>query len=318
MLTRMRNRWRDWKRDHRVPKESFDEQTRSSWAIQIPTCEAVPNVYKDFFEPLLRDGRKFPYTVLTPSYERFIHRTTEKLICDLGNEIYILEKNGSTFEAQCYPIEGISYVEYKTILLDAYIKLSGRAKPGDPASSTLKFNSVTDYLLTPILERIRLATLAPRRAIQQSELEKFDHLAKSNYKFMNYAKRSLLGGEKVIHAILQPEIRVSVLAILGKTYDRTISHTHMTILTDRELIMIREEGRQRGNDRYGGIWDYIPLNKIEAISLTEKNNNLLALSIQLPQGACLESLFQASAKQELDRLMDQFEELNAAPPPGVR
>ena len=128
---------------------------------------------------------------------------------------------------------------------------------------------------------------------------------------MTYARRSLLGGEKVIHTILQPEIRVSMFSILGKIY-RTISPTHMSILTDRELIIIREEERRSGEDRYGGIWNYIPLNKIVTLSLSRKDSNLLVLSIQLPKSACLEYLFQASAEQEINQLLDRFKELTTA------
>jgi hypothetical protein len=300
-----------------VPKESADEQTRSSWAKPIASYDAVPAVYKDFFGPLQADGREFPYTVLTPSYEGFIHRTTEKLVCDFGHEIYVLERSRNTFEAQCYPFERISYIEFRTVLLDAYIKISGVTKYGVAASSIFRFNSVTDYLFTPILERIRLATVDSKGAAQNSELEKFDHLVRLNYKFMNYARRSLLGGEKVIHSVLQPEIRVSLLTVLGKTYYRTISPTHMSILTDRELIMLREEERRSGNERYGGVWDYIPLNKIVTLSLSEKDSSLLVFSIQLPENARLEYLFQASAKREVNQLLDRFRELTTQSPPGA-
>ena len=128
-----------------LPTVGAAEQTKSSWAKPIKSCAAVPNVYKDFFELFLADGRVFPYTVLTPSHEGFIHRTTEKLICDFGREIYVLERSGNTFEAQCYPLEGISYVEVRTILLDSRIKISGVTRQGVTTSSTFKFNSVTDY-----------------------------------------------------------------------------------------------------------------------------------------------------------------------------
>ena len=318
MLTKMRNVLRmTWRQVYTstiagLPRLGAAEQTKSSWAKSIESYAAVPNVYKDFFEPLLADGRVFPYTVLTPAYEGFIHRTTERLICDLGHEIYVLERSGNTFEAQCYPLEGISYVEVRTILLDSRIKITGVTRQGMAASSTLKFNSVTDYLFTPILERIRLAAVESKGAAQSVELEKFDPWVRLNYKFMNYAKRSLLGGEKVIHTVLQPEIRASLFTVLGKTYSRTISPTHVSILTDRELIIIREEERRSGDDQYGGIWDYIPLNKIATLSLGRKDNNLLVLSIQLPESARLENIFQASAEREINQLLDRYRALTTA------
>jgi len=53
------------------------ELTKSSWAIQIKSIADVPDVYKSFFDPFPTDGSAFPYTVLTPSYENFIHKTTK-------------------------------------------------------------------------------------------------------------------------------------------------------------------------------------------------------------------------------------------------
>lgn len=62
------------------PIRSADEQTRLSWARSISTYADVPEIYQGFFEPFLAPGRVFPYSVLTPSYTGFVHRTTEKLI----------------------------------------------------------------------------------------------------------------------------------------------------------------------------------------------------------------------------------------------
>ncbi len=288
----------------RLPLLSAYEQTRTSWARSIDSCDAVPAVYKDFFEPLLAGGQPFPYAVLTPSYEGFIHRTSEKLICDLGREICVLERKGNTFDARCYPLEGISYAEVRAVLLDSHFKICGVTSQGVSTSSTLRFNTVTDHLFTPFLAKIRLGGTDSKGAPTGLKSREFSDWISLSYKFMNLARHSLLEGERVIHAILQPEIRAHVLTLLGKTYYRVISPTHATILTDRELIIIREEAWHGGDERYGGIWDYIPLNKIVALSLSE--NDPLKLSIQLPAGEHLESLFQVSAKQEIEQLLERF------------
>jgi hypothetical protein len=290
-----------------LPKLTAAEQTKLTWAKSIDSYEALPEVFKEYFDPFLLEGREFPYTVLTPSYEGFIHRTSEKLICEFDREIHVLERSGNGFEARCYPLECISYVEARTVLLDAYIKISGAAKNGVPALSILRFNSVTDYLFTPILEAIRLAQAQSKEAVLSSELKKFDQWAMVNFKFMNYARRSLVGGEKVIHTILQPEIRRRAFSILGLNFYRSISPTHVCILTDRELILIQEEER-RGEAKYGGVWDYVPLNKIVSLSLNEKDGNLIVLSIELPENTHLERIFQASAGREIDRLLDRYQQ----------
>jgi len=288
------------------------EKMKASWAEAVKTYAAIPDVFKSFFEPILTGERAFPYAVLTPSFEGFVQPQTEKLICDLGREICVLEKSGNTFLAQCYPLEGILYVEWRTILLDSQITIRGIIGNGDPASSTLRFNSVTDYLLIPIVNRIRLAGAASQVEIRNPELRNFDHWFDLDFKFMNFARRSILEGEKVIHAILQPEIRTRILSILGNRFSRRVSPTVASILTDRELIMIREEEKQIAKERYGGIWTYIPLNKIAKLSLSPKDANLLVFSVQLSSGDHLEYLFRSSAKREIDQLLERFGELTTA------
>jgi len=316
MPTRARNVLRtDWRRIFTSSLTNFPkflsplELTKSSWATQIKSRVEIPDVYRSFFEPIREDEYTFPYTVLTPSYENFIHKTTEKLISDFGHEIYVLERKGDTFETRCYPISGISYIEMRIALLAASIEISGLTSQGNYASSILKFNSVTDYLFTPILRRVRPVPVDSKDDTPSAEIGKFDCLAEVNFKFMNFAKRSLLGGERVVQFILQPEIQEDILTFLYKTYKRTISATHMNILTDCELIVIREDATQRKEDRYGGIWNYIPLNKIKSLSVGEKADDLLGLNIQLSEEMSFELLFQVSAKDEINQFLTQFEEL---------
>jgi len=317
MLARMHNALRtlggqiqvsttDW-----VSKLSAGEQTRLTWAKAIQSYEAVPEAYKEFFETHLSNGQDFPYTIFAPVFETLGYRITEKLVCTFDHEIYILEKSGNTLITQCYPLTGISYVEVSSILLDSRIRISGVNSQGIPATSIVRFNSVTEYLFTPILKKIRLAAVASKDVVRGSELDKFDHWVKLNYKFMNFARNSLLGGEKVIQALLQPEIKTFRFKILGKTYYRTLAPTHVCILTDRELIMIQEELLQNRKDNYGGIWDYIPLNKIATLSVSPTDNNLLALSIQLTTNDSLEFLFQVSMQAEINQLLKQFRKLKS-------
>ena len=83
----------------------------------------------------------------------------------------------------------------------------------------------------------------------------------------------------------------------------------MSILTDRELIFIREDATQRKDDRYGGFWDYIPLRKIKTLSISERDDKLLVLTVQLPENTEFEILFQDSAKEEIDQLLNQFNKI---------
>jgi hypothetical protein len=317
MLTRVRNNLRlGWKqasapRAAAMPQLSASEQTRSTWARQIESYADVPAVYRSFFEPALGGGREFPYTLLIPAIEGIFFRTREVLLSDFGDGIHLLERSGSSYEARCYPFQGISSIEVRTILLDTRLNITSLTGSGAHESSTLRINTACSHLFAPLLERMRLAPGGPPGAPRSLHSKAFDHWNSLNYKFMNYARGSLLGGDRVMHAILQPEIRSNQVTVLGRTFYRTIAPTLACILTERELILIREDIRLVGGYLYGCIWDYIPLGKIADIALNARDNRLLVLSLQLPGDTALEYQFQTAARTEIETLLDRFGELTA-------
>jgi len=66
----------------------------------------------------------------------------------------------------------------------------------------------------------------------------------------------------------------------------------------------------RKEDRYGAIWNYIPLDRILSLCVSDKTGNLVGLRIQLPEDTIFELLFQTSATKELKQLLNRFKELN--------
>lgn len=290
---------------------SATEQTMLSWAKAVESHEEVPQVYRASFEALVGAASKFPYTVLTPSYAGFIRRAKEKLVSCVDGKVYVLEEARGDITSTCYPIRDISYVEVGAVLLQSWVKIRGVASDGVLTSSELKFNTVTDHLFTPIVERIRRAADRSDGADMDVERSKFNHLSRLNLKLTNYARRSVMPGERVVHFILQQEVRAEVFRLLGRSLFRTISAPHMSILTDRELILIRDgAGRQWGKGtKYGGVWHCISLEKIASISLTDGDDNLLVMSVFLPGNDHMDALFSASNRREVDLLLTRFQSL---------
>lgn len=286
---------------------SAAEQTRQAWAKRLYSLAEVPEIYRGFFNTL----PLFPYTVLTPSYEGFLVKVNPKLVCSFDNQIYVLEYRSNRLEVTCYPVQQVSYIEAGTILLKSWIKISG-VTPNGLASSTFQFSSVTAYLLYPIIEPIRLTSPSSNLPTDlQTERDKFDYLLNLHFKFMNYARHSILPGEQVVASLLQPEIQTRVLTLLNKTFYHTISPAHLSILTDRELITIKEDVEiQTGHGtRYGGIWTYIPLNKITGMTLAERDSATLTLSIHLPENDEVSFIFTMGNRSELEQFVDQLEKM---------
>jgi hypothetical protein len=299
----------------RLPLLTPAEQTRLSWARRVNSYDEVPEFYKSFVDALFLDTGAFPYLVLTPTFKGFFRPENEKLVCSLGHEIHILERVGNRLVPTCYTVRNINYVEVGLILLQAWITIRGVAGDGLLTSSTLKFNSVTRYLFNPILDRMRSAPDGCPGVDLNVERAKFDYLCTLNFKFMNFARRALMPGERVVHILLQPWIRAKLLTILGRSFFRTISPAHLSILTDRELIMIRDDSGPGWHNeaRYGGIWNYVPLDKIRRVSLTTRDEDLLVLSIHLPEEDHVDALFSVSMQPDVEEFLLQFEHLM----PGV-
>jgi hypothetical protein len=313
MLTDMKDSLRAaWLRatrsDREVPLTGY-AQTKLSWARRVESFDELPAIYHDRMKALLGD-RPLPHAVLTPTFPGFIRRENEKLLFSLDQHIYIWERLKGDLNCTCYALEDIHSTEMGMVLLQSWIEISGIASDGVFTTTTLKFNSVTDWLFALFINQIRGAAHDLADADREVEIRKFASRVQPNFKFGNYARRSLIPGEKVIDALWQPEIRNRLLTLLGRSFFRTIAMTHLLILTDRELIVIREDEASphwRDESRYGGVWTYIPLDKITSISLTLKETNLLALAIHLPENDSLESLFVASQQPAVDRFLSQIE-----------
>ena len=128
---------------------------------------------------------------------------------------------------------------------------------------------------------------------------------------MNYGRESLVPGEKVLQILLQPEIREPLWKILGKTFYKPVALAHLTILTDRELILIQDAQRKTESKKseYGGTWQYIPLHCINSIQISKTSNERIVLSIQVQPNQTLDRLFEASSPPELEQLCARFQEL---------
>lgn len=289
----------------KFPLLTAAEQTMRSWARRVESLDETPAIYRDFFSAFPADP--FPYTVLTPTYDGFLQRENQKLVCSPDERIFILEKIRNDLTCLCFAAGDVSSVEMGVILLQAWITLRGTASDGRLLSATLKFNAVTEYLFQPILAKIRgEPTGVGGPAGRRAELQKFDYLGDLNFKFMNFGRGSILPGETVLSIVLQPEIRADLVRLFGRSISRTVAVAHLTILTDRELIIIRDTSAEKGI-RYGGVWTYIPLSKITSVSLTPTGNNLLTLSVHLPGGDRIESLFSPATRPEVDDLVEQIE-----------
>jgi hypothetical protein len=299
-----------------LPLLIASEQTKGSWAKEIESPEMVPDPYKDFYKSQFNGNNNFPYSVITPKFNGFLRQENEKLICSLENKILVLENINGQIIDYCYSIQDINYIEAGSILLKAWIRINGLTNDGSSTSSTLRFNTVTEYMFHPFVDQIRAAKDDNIQSRNDSELATFDYLSEIDFKFMNYAKDALSSGEHVIDHVFQPEIRSKIISIFGKSLYQTISPTHISILTKQVLIIIKDTGsdNKNGNRRFGGIWLFIPLEKINSGSIIEKDENLLEFSLRLAEDEQINIFFSEKKKSEIKNFQNRILELKGTNP----
>jgi hypothetical protein len=283
------------------------EQSRLSWARVPESYDEIPPVYRPWLDALVGSREPLPHIVLTPTYEGYLRRENEKLVCLVDGTFHIVERTRDHLLPVSYRLENITCVETGSILLRGWLSVRGIADEGQPASTTVRFNTVTERLFAPLLSEIRAGSHPPSGADLDAERSKFQELLSENYKFMNFSRSSILAGEEVLCYVLQPELRRQLLRISGRALSHCISPTHIAILTDRELILISEENESWRQSfsrvRYGGIWHYVPLPKISAAAVTLREDGLLKMCIDLPCEEKLERLFAPTSGSQVDELV---------------
>jgi hypothetical protein len=286
------------------------EQTRLSWARRIESFADAPGMFHNALRELGATDDAFPYTVLTPTYEGFLRRLSPKLILTRDDNIYILEIVHKQITRTCFPIPGSIDLELGSILLKSWITLRGLTDANVLGATTLEFNSVTERLFVPLLNQIRQADESKQAKTRRTD---FDDVPDITLKFLNYANRSLLPGDHPAAKVWQPEMRTPRFSILGKTWYRTDATSHIAILTPREFILIREDEQEHAvsGTRYGGVWQYVPLRNLVALTFKEQPD-ALCLTMHLPQNIRVESRFELNKKRDLANLIDAFATIRSA------
>jgi len=284
-------------------------QTMSTWSKRIESYDAIPVIYRSALDPQLAETADFPHIVLIPPLDKFLRKTNQKLICDSPDAIHILERNGSQVVKKSYPYQGITMLEYGSILLRSWIKICGLTSEGDMDSSTFDFNTVmSERHFSIFINKARPAPSGSDENRFKAEQDKFKALASLNFKFMNYGRSSIIMGQKVRQTILQPEIREVSYKLLGWTFYRTLALATLTILTGQELIFIQDDDRGlKKGAKHGGVWQYIPLRAIASTSLQESSEDLLTLTVNLTSGHTLSKSYETHKKEELELLRKQLE-----------
>ena len=267
-------------------------ETMKTWAEQIKSYEEIPEEFQVAF-PQYKGS--FPYTLYIPEdrYTLFLQRN-KKIMCLYDGQIVLLEAGRKKIEKFTSPISEVLYLERGKILLHSWLTIQTLS-----GTVSVKFNTTNDALFEPVVEEIRrgmgdLHFLDLSLGENDHELSKLDYLSALNYKYMNYGRKSIGPGDTVVAIAYQPERCIQEYTLFNKTLFRRHTTSHLSILTERELILIKEN-KQIKTDKealYGGVFSYIPRHRIQDISFVPNSENTLStMEIILPDSLRFSSEF---------------------------
>jgi hypothetical protein len=289
-----------------VRRAQIDQRTRS-WARRLTSESEIPEAYRAFFAALpRREGRLFPYTVLTPTFKGGPGRAEpERLLCLTGQALHVFTQDETHPSPICYPLDDIFYVERGVMLLYSWIGFYGRSLDSATSSTTIRFNSVTDHILAPFVEQLRPPGGSPPASPPGSKTFSLDDLARANFKFMSYAHASLRAGDVLRLLIYQPQVRRRPARFLGLARGKPIAAAHLVMLTRRELILIRDDDTQRPTrgSPHGAIWKYVPLAKIVSASMGAGAGGSIGLHIELSPDVHIDAEFESSRSEAVEQLL---------------
>lgn len=238
-------------------------ETMRSWP-RLVTCPGdIPEV---FGRAVASRYPSLPYTVYLPVPASPFSPQFEHLLCMGDRELVVFTWHRKQLSVESIDLAALSYTENGKVLLFSWLALfTGQEKRRFP------FNTVREDLMSPVVlhaRRVSAASPAPTEAPAE-ELAKFDYLRGPGYKFMNYGRRSLMGGERVKETLFEPSLVVRTIRLFGRHGIRKYSTPHLWIASDREIIIVREERElvYSNRIRYGAVMCFVPLRSLEGATV---------------------------------------------------
>ncbi len=280
----------------------FQDPRAHTWARRIHALDEVPPIYLPFFRARDSDG-PFPYAVLAPTYGGGHGRPQpERLLCIADQSVHVIELVNGALTDRCYSPDVTVLIERGLFLLHSWITLRSLCD-GEVQSTTVRFNSISEELMQPFVEALRPCPIEGVAADLHLERSRFDFLAPTHYKFMSYACRSLRPGDHVRQLAFAPEFFANASGLKRLAFWRPVTPTLLTILTETEVIQIRDEPGARWSRRppSGAIWTYAPRASVRNVSLVQ-DRQALSLTLELADGSCLQQHADPAHAQDLHLL----------------
>jgi hypothetical protein len=267
--TGVRTRWNYY--------DTLSSRTTRQWAKLLESADQIP---LGFVQDFPKDITPFPYTLLVPPDSiSFRHFFSASLISILDDKIVVLSQKGNKVHSRNLFFDQINHLETGNVLLNSWITIKA---PG--FSITIPHNTVHRRLFDPLISRIR--NIPPSDPFAEittdTEKAKLNYLFRIDYKYGSYGRDAIAPGSKVMRILYEKNRLAGYYGLFGIRFMKKIRTSHCSILTDRELITIREsESLKKDNQAlYGKVITFTPLSSIQDILLTkEKASQFITITL---------------------------------------
>ncbi|MFM8319714.1 MAG: hypothetical protein ACKOC5_02280 [Chloroflexota bacterium] len=290
-----------------APTLTGARQTMMSWARVIDCLDDLPDTYHTDYLSLFGRSASLPYTVLAPPQTSSRAGVAiERLLIDAGEALCVLEWNGAQNSLVAFRYAGVCSLEVGNVLLYSWFTVHGETNRGSQAGLTIEFNEATLRHFEPFLRRLRPPAGAPpaRGGRLPGDPSRTARALEENFKFAAFARQGLQPDEAVLQAVYQPALRDERWAglpgwlsdWLARAAGTAGSAAHLTLLTEREIVLIGEAEhvppKERG--KYGGVRRYLPLRRLARAEVLPLPDSGGRMNLSLPGGLRVERSFDAA------------------------
>ncbi|MBN1120634.1 MAG: hypothetical protein JXJ17_06115 [Anaerolineae bacterium] len=278
------------------------------WASQPTSFEEIPEVFYPAFSALAAHEDPFPTTIILPTGGVYGKPEIPWIFTCLTDAIAVLALDGSEVDVTLHRIDSINTIEVTINLLYSKVEIHSIDEAGAPVSTMFEYNTVFIDFFTPFIQVMRQGFRSSTPPIP-SELARFDVLKSDYYKFMNYSRRCLLADQTVSSFVMQPTISEPLLVGWNKLFYKTVVPAHISILTNSEYIDIHEEVKPWWyfGAKYGKTYRYVHRSRIRSVQVNDQDDELIALSLDLPGDEQIDVTFDTDRRQDVEQLLTEFE-----------
>lgn len=182
------------------------------------------------------------------------------------NRLVFVHDSPGSLRSESRRIESLPYFEVGTILLHSWIRIPFTEESPNQ-QITLSYNSVFEREFREAI--LRLRALTSGLGIEADNTFKGmsgEELIQSlPFKFNNVVRRYWLHGEAALATVFIPAIRVPYLRYFSRVY----SFATAMIVTDKQVLIVIEQGVEGSAGKYGEAWVFCPLQRIASAFLED-------------------------------------------------